>query len=156
MFMEFKTIWKHLSQGNQPGAARGNTVPHASNTGTDHEIEWRQRRRRVGVLFSKQDDVWNFIVLIGPGDDLMGFSIVDVDEMHEYPNTHLKGRLAKCTDRPLRLKDAVNYIDVSLRRDGPQFVGSLARAIIWGWDEFLKELRRKILDVSLLILYHNI
>lgn len=152
MFIEFKTIWKNLSPENQPAACRGNIVPHAINTGKDHEMEWRRRRRRVGVLFSKHDNVWNFIVLIGPGDDLMGFSIVDVDEKHEYPNTHLKGRLAKCTDRPLQLQDAVNYIDVSLRKDGPQFVGSLARAIIWGWDEFLKELRREILGVNLVIL----
>lgn len=81
----------------------------------------------------------------------MGFSIVDVDETHEYPNTHLKGRKAMCTDRPLQLKNTINYIDVSLRKDGPQFVGNLARAIIWGWDEFLKELRREIIEVILRI-----
>ena len=77
----------------------------------------------------------------------MGFSIVDVDEKHERPNTHWKGGRAKCTDRPLLLRNTIYYIDASLRKRGPQFLGDLASAIIWGWDEFLKELRREILEV---------
>jgi len=154
MFIELKTVWKTLAGENQhsANAAKRNIAPRGINARKDEENQWQDRRRRVGVLFSKHKEVWNFIVLIGPGDDLMGFSIVDVDEKHEYPNTHLKGRLAKCTDRPLRLKDTINYIDVSLRAGGPHFVGNLARAIIWGWDEFLKELRGEILQVCRQIL----
>jgi len=153
MFIELKTIWNDVPRENHhsPNVVGADTAAREIKTEKDCEIHWHNRRRRVGVLFSKHDNIWNFIVLIGPGDDQMGFSIVDVDEKNEYPNTHLKGRRAKCTDRSLQLKDTINYIDVSLRRGGPQFVDNLARAIIWGWDEFLKELRREIIAVSLWI-----
>lgn len=144
MFMELKTIWKEPPGEN---VRLANALPGSSDS-KDGETHWEHRRRRVGVLFSKHEDIWNFIVLIGPGDNMMGFQIVDVDEKSEYPNTHLsKGAKAKCTHRPLQLKNIINYIDVRLKKNGPQFVESLARAIIWGWGEFLKEMRHEIIQV---------
>jgi hypothetical protein len=153
MFLELKTIWKRL-----PGETLHNVPnksPSTEMTGLKGlEIHLKDRRRRVGILFSKHQEtkIWNFLVLIGPGNNELGFSIVDVDVENEFPNTHLTGGItAKCTDRPLRLRDIINYIDVRLKKIGPSFVENIARAVLFGWGEFLKEMRSEIIKAIPLV-----
>ena len=148
MFFDLKTIW---SQVPDPAQKIRNVLTDPgprNNSNKGRGQQWENRRRRIGVLFSKQN-IWNFIVLIGPGDSEMGFSIVDIDTESEYPNTHTKGnRLAKCLTRVLRLRDIINLIDVRLKQSGPEWIETLARAIIVGWGEFLREMRSEIIKVN--------
>jgi hypothetical protein len=153
MFLELKTIWKRLPGQSEQAQ---NTVPLKAATGSGtsnmgRERHWEDRRRRIGILFSRSQDtrIWNFLVLIGPGDNEMGFSIFDEDEGSEFPNTHLRnGRRAWCTHRILHLRNIINYIDVRLKKHGPSSVESLIRAIIFGWGEFLKEMRSEIIKAT--------
>lgn len=79
----------------------------------------------------------------------MGFSIIDIDKESEYPNTHQGGNtVAKCITRVLRLGDVINLIDVRLKQNGPKWIETLARAIIFGWGEFLREMRSEIIKVT--------
>ena len=155
MFLELKTIWSRLPEetySDSPNAQPSLTHwPKSPQEIHEHEHGWNNRRRRVGILFSKQKNIWNFLVLIGPGDDTMGLSVFEIDIGNEFPNAHLPcGNKAKCTERPLRLKNMIKYIDVGLKRDGPGFVESLGRDVVWGLAEFLKELMREIIRVYLI------
>lgn len=150
MFLDLKTIWNRVPDEpdekfriilQNPGPRR--------NTNRGREQQWENRRRRIGVLFSKHNGIWNFIVLIGPGDNEMGFSIVDIDSESEIPNMHMKGKgLVKCLNRVHRLQDIINLIDVRLKHSGPEWIETLARAIIIGWGEFLREMRSEIIKVE--------
>jgi hypothetical protein len=145
MFLDLKTIWNQVAAETRD--VQQNPTPITNSRG--REKQWEHRRRRIGVLFSKQNGIWIFIVLIGPGDKEMGFSILDIDTDSEYPNMHKKGnRLAKCLTRVLRLRDVINLIDVHLKQSGPGWIEDLARAIIFGWGEFLREMRSEIIKVK--------
>src|SRR5438552_12674656 len=100
MFLELKTIWKQLPEQLQGQDRRSpNPAQPKIPAGTKNPIvslgrQWEQRHRPIGVLFSRHEDtgIWNFLVLIGPGDNEMGISIADVDVENEYPNIHLRHR----------------------------------------------------------------
>ena len=146
MFLEFKTIWKRFRKYGD--AATQYYYPNLANT-LPLSSEFRERRRKVGILFSKQSNLWNFLVLIGPGNDMLGFSIVEIEEDDEIPNATLyNGNKGRCHERPLSIKNTINYINSGLNKHGPKFVESLARDVLCGWDEFLKEMRHEIVEVD--------
>src|SRR5271167_2079287 len=64
MFIEVQTIWKNMPP-DPLFAIQQNSSP-CDNLALLSKEPGQWAWRRVGVLFSKQDGVWTFIVLIGP------------------------------------------------------------------------------------------
>ena len=160
MFIEVNTIWKNIPPEN---FSVNNSPLHDIPARIEEELgKWG--RRKVGVLFSKQNGIWTFIVLIAPekeglkvdgnGENVeqrdRGFLHLQVDENpgHRIANAHWRnGELAYCKDAQHRSEDMINYIAAQLREQGPRFLEWLARDVFWGWEEFLKEMRLAILQV---------
>ena len=125
-------------------------------------------RRKIGVLFSRQGEIWTFIVLVAPEKEGLevdgkgkkvtrpekGFLHLRVDENPDdrIANAHWRnGRLAYCKDAQNRVEDMINYIAAQLKRQGPEFLEWIVRDVFWGWGEFLKQMRLTILQVISLI-----
>lgn len=167
MFIEVETIWKTIPPDTIPGSVEHNSPHYDGPTLLDNELEnWA--RRRIGVLFSRQDGIWTFIVLVAPEKGALevggngkkvprlekGFLHLRVGKNMDdsIANAHWRnGELAYCKDAQNRVEDMINYIAAQLEMQGPKFLEWIARDIFWGWGEFLKQMRLPILRVTSLI-----
>lgn len=151
MFLELMTVWKAKDDNTVNGRQSQNMAkstlhpPHGIND--DMIGSWNLRR--TGILFSKQEQMWIFLVFIEPGDEGLVFShrIVDLEDVDEPNSTHESGVPAFCGEREDDIRNLMNYIASNIESKGPIFLEHIAEDILWGWGEFLKQMRLKILQV---------
>jgi len=170
MFIEAQTIWKNIPP-DPLSDVEHNSPPHNAPASLDKELE-KWARRRIGVLFSMQDGIWTFIVLVGPEKDVLeidrkgekvtepekGFLHMVVNEDSEEEIANARGRnggLVYCKDVQYGVEDMINYIAIELTKQGPKFLERIVREIFWGWGEFLKQMRLAILRVIPLFAAHS-
>jgi hypothetical protein len=168
MFLELMTVWKTKETSTLSAAVssiagngvlpwlRSNTSsPYPATLQTDDDVIGTWKLRRTGVLFSKQkdskgDEKWIFLIFIEPEEDKkhLVFTHREInDGGSQLPNTyHETGQLVYCFEREDDIKNLLNYIAVNLER-GPDYLINLAEDILWGWGEFLQQMRGEILSV---------
>jgi hypothetical protein len=161
MFIEFNTIWKTMPPDPLLDNVENNLPPCRGPALLEKEPR-KWSRRRIGVLFSKQNGIWTFIVLVGPEKE--GLEVDGKGKMEKRPkrgfyhlrvtpddeNVNARGRnggLVQCTSEQNTSENMMNYIVKRLKRQGPGFLEWIARDVFWGWGEFLKEMRSTILHV---------
>ena len=171
MFIELNTIWKTIKD-SFPDPYKGNSSNHDGPALSDKEFsQWS--RRRIGVLFSKKNGVWTFIVLLAPekegveihgkgkksGDEnRKGFLHLHVVENsnYDFANAHSEnGELVYCAESRFGIENMINFVAMQLKKVGPTFLTSLLQDVFWGWEEFLKQMRLPILEVISLFAAHS-
>jgi hypothetical protein len=168
MFLELMTVWKTketsalmaavstiAGNGGLPWLRSNTSSQHPTALQTDDDVIGTWKLRRTGILFSKQkdskgDEKWIFLIFIEPeeGEKHLVFTHREInDGGSEPPNTyHETGKLVYCFEREDDIKNLLNYIALNLER-GPNYLTDLAEDVLWGWGEFLKQMRGEILSV---------
>ena len=106
------------------------------------DVDSRCPRRRIGVLFKKEEHSWIFLVLIEPAPPGLTFTF-DVGGNAIKTGTSGQGQ------REQTLPDVINYVTVGLTKNGPKFLEQILLDILWGWAEFLAAIVSDIVEVLL-------
>lgn len=116
---------------------RDNTLPYQSDG-------WK--RVRIGVLFSKFQDSWNFLVLIEPGADELKFC-------GRALGRHLRDNQRPVYQRSLSESGRDEYSEKKPRNsiylflinvDTVGFLDDVVQDIFWSWEQFISETMSQI------------
>jgi hypothetical protein len=112
-------------------------------------------RRKIGILYSWQEDYWAFLVLIAPGHKLdkpgewkFCYRIIqDREESHGLTNAYCAEGLRYYNGAQSSLQDAINWYCVNVRHKGFRVIEQLFLDIFWGWEEYLTYVKSETMSV---------
>jgi hypothetical protein len=115
-------------------------------------------RRKIGILYSMQENYWVFLVLLAPGHKMdkpgewkFCYRIIkDHEESHGLTNAYCAEGLRYYNGAQTSLQDAINWYCVNLRQKGGfRVLEQLFLDIFWGWEEYLTYVKSETMSVLL-------
>ena len=169
MFVELMTMWKRTRETTS-SASEGGDQPVTITKTLTGPIQWllhcasklrtrsrptisrkaTWRRRRVGVLYSKQPNYWVYLVLLEPVDEDLEFChrIIEDGDDENVANCRCTGGPRFYNGAQASLKNLVGYFMDKIATRGTSALDQLLQDVFWGWEEYLTHVKSRTMSVS--------